>query len=235
VLWAEHLQNNLVSFSAVVSFFCATITGFLSFLTIRVVLPLLFYVPQSFSMRSMGLLEAITEENGMQLALGKYFKWHEDGKSIRVICINGGTLFGQPQSGKGPLFDHAKNGHLEVLMPKSSPQNPTIRARYETYKPDFKKTTYPQIEDLVRSIEISKGILAENTNNRILEHDELCMWRVVLLSEHCIVQNYFPNHRGCHSDASPAFVFEKEPDCPYSYYDCFDQMFKLLSVGGPKP
>jgi hypothetical protein len=73
----------------------------------------------------------------------------------------------QPQSGKGPLFDHAKNGHLEVLMPKSCPQNPTIRARYDTYLPDFKKTTYPQIKDLVRSIEISKGILAENTNNRV--------------------------------------------------------------------
>ncbi len=107
------------------------------------------------------------------------------------------------------------------------PDNPTISSRYGTYKERIQKSNYPSNADLVREIDISKDLLKGNVENKVFVHDELCMWRVVILSEHCLVQNYFPNHSGCQSDASPVFVFEKEEKFSHSYYETFQQMFQL--------
>lgn len=162
----------------------------------------------------------------MRSSINKYLKWHEPAQPIKVICISGHNLFGS----EAPLFDAAKSGQLQVLFPQSDENNPTIKARYATYKSDFKTDTYPTVARLVEEINTSKDALKQNTRNKIYEHAELCMWRVVLLSDHCLVQNYFPNHTGCHSDTAPVFVFFKEPECPHSYYDTFHQMFELLTA-----
>jgi hypothetical protein len=185
-------------------------------------------MPHAVAMYSMGLLEASIKENGMETALKKFLKWQKEDEPVKVICISGRKLFGYG----APLEAIARAGRIEALLPISNKDNTTIRFRYETYKPNFRKSIYPTPDDLVREIEISKGILLENIENKIYEHDELCMWRVVLLSNHCLVQNYFPNFSGEHSTISPVFVFFKETVCPHSYYETFAEMFKILSKVG---
>ena len=225
VYWPDILESHSITYAATRSFFVSTVSAFLAFIICRAILPLLFYAPHAMSMRSMGLLEASVRKDGMRSSVEKYLKWHEADRPIKVICISGRNLFGS----QGPLFEAAEKGQLEVLFPQSDENNPTVKARYSTYKADFRTDTYPTLTDLVREINISKAALKQNARNKIFEHAELCMWRVVLLSNHCLVQNYFPNHTGCHSDSAPVFVFYKEPECPHSYYDTFYQMFELIA------
>jgi hypothetical protein len=229
--WPNRFDNYSFTFARIFSFGISLISGFFVFIFCRAIVPLLFFAPHAMAMRSMGLLEASVNKNGMHSALRKYLKWHDDDKKIKVICISGRNLFGS----QGLLFEAAEKGRLEVLFPQSDENNPTIKARYSTYNPEFRKDIYPTLADLVREINISKDSLKQNARNTIYEHAELCMWRVVILSDHCIVQNYFPNWSGCHSDLAPIFVFEKEPDCPHSYYDTFLSMFTLLSEGKIPP
>src|SRR5258708_329982 len=59
--WTNHLQNHTVSYAATRSFVVSTGCSFASFLVLRVFLPLSFFVPHAFAMRSMGLLEATLE------------------------------------------------------------------------------------------------------------------------------------------------------------------------------
>jgi hypothetical protein len=167
----------------------------------------------------------------MQNAIKKFLKWHNQVVPIKVICISGHNLFTTADNPNAPLAKYVNEGLVQALFPKSEEQNPTIKARYETYGASFKSSKYPSVGDLVREIDISKSLIRKHGNNKVFEHDELCMWRVVILTEHCIVQNYFPNHAGCQSDLSPVFVFEKELDCPFSYYETFSKMFDLLSGG----
>jgi hypothetical protein len=223
--WPNILGNLGITYAVTRSFLVSTVCAFLAFIICRALLPLMFYAPHAMSMRSMGLLEASVRKGGMQSAIVKFLRWHDSDKPVKVICISGHYLFGS----QGPLFQLAEKGQLEVLFPQSDKSNPTIKARYATYNANFRADTYPTLGDLVREIEISKNVLRKNAGNKISEHAELCMWRVVLLSDHCIVQNYFPNHSGRHSDSAPVFVFYREPECPHSYYDTFYQMFELLS------
>ena len=211
--WPDFLTNSFITYAAARSFIVSTVCAFVAFIVCRALLPLLFYVPHAMSFRSMGLLEASVRENGMKSCIIKYLKWHDSKKRIKVICISGRNLFGS----QGPLFESANAGRLQVLFPKTDRENPTIKARYDTYNKDFRADTYPSVDDLVREVKISKEALKQNARNGIHEHNELCMWRVVLLSSHCIVQNYFPNHSGCHSDTAPVFVYYKEPECPHSW------------------
>lgn len=225
IWWTEHFQRLPITFEMVKSGIVATIGYFLLFIFLRAFLPLLFFVPHAVAMREMGLLEANVTPNGIGCSIKKYLKWHDSDKSIRVICISGRTLFREVDS---PLAEYSSKGQLEVLFPKSDPNNLTISARYSTYSEGFQTRTYPDKSDLIREIEISKGIIRANRSNKLYEHNTICMWRVVLLSDHCLIQNYFPNHSGTHSDSSPVFVFEREPKCQYSYYETFQKMFDLL-------
>lgn len=226
IYWPDILETHHITYTASRSFLISLVCGFFAFLVCRVILPMLFYVPHAMSMRSMGLLESSVRKDGMLSSIQKNLQWHDNKQSIKVICISGHNLFGL----KGPLFEIAKVGKLEVLFPFSDNSNPTIKARYETYNPDFRIDTYPSVDDLVEEIKKSKNALMQNSRNKKYEHKELCMWRVVILSSHCIVQSYFPNRDGCHSDSAPVFVYSKEIDCPHSYYDTFVQMFELLKL-----
>ena len=210
------------------------ITGAISVLILGALVPLLLYVPSAVSLRAMGLIEARADRNrhadSMSKALNRYLKFHDDRERIRVICISGKDLFVR-YSGEdnfAPLHSFAKVGKLDVLLPASDEKSTTILERYKTYSLDFKKSAYPKITDLITEIEASKNFLRLHQNN-VTEHSAICMWRVVLTSRHCIVQNYFPNRTGCHSNTSPVFVFSNEESAAFSYYSTFDYMFTLLT------
>lgn len=216
----------------------ATTTAALVLIVINAILPLAAYIPHAVAMRSMGLLEARVRKgstrNFADQCVRRYLRYHNDGEPIRIICISGRDLFVDYSADfQAPLRAFAEKGHLHVLFPRSDPSNSTVMERYATYSDAFRASNYPTIEDLVLEIKRSKDFLTRNGDNKAWEHDVLCMWRVVLLSDHCIVQNYFPNRSGCNSDMSPIFVFEKEADCIFSYYDTFEQMFTLLSKPHP--
>lgn len=232
--WKNWGLESHVSYSTFHTIVQAGLESGLILIVINGVLPLLIYIPHAVAMRSMGLIEAKASGSGRRKlvlsCLTRYLKYHNDNEPIRVICISGHDLITRYENGySAPLKPYAEKGLLHVLFPSSDPHNPTISARYATYKPEYRRSNYPAIEKLIQEIDFTKALLREHKDNRIFEHHELCMWRVILLSDHCIVQNYFPNHSGCQSDTSPIFVFEKAVDCAYSYYGTFDQMFKLLS------
>ncbi len=117
-------------------------------------------------------------------------------------------------------------------MPVSDTATATIDARYHSYNEDFRRAVYPSPEELVREVDISKSFLRTIPGNRITEHNILCMWRVILLDDYCIVQNYFPQTPGGHrhSDDAPVFVFEKSTECSFSYYKSFETMFDLIKT-----
>jgi hypothetical protein len=153
-------------------------------------------------------------------------------QNFPLICISGSSLFTLPRTGEGdpPLGSFAESGMLRVLMPKSTADNPTIKHRYSEYRTEFRRRNYPAIDDLIKEIEHNKRFVRMNDRNVVIEHDQLLMWRLVLLSHRCIVQNYFPNHTGEDSDDSPIFVFERtSAKCRYSYYSSFYRMFHLIS------
>lgn len=218
------------------------LTGLLSTLGFQVMIPACFYIPHAYRMRAMGLVQATTEPDGWNRLVRLYLTEHEKGDPpgavstscdpIRVICISGRNLFCTLES---PLHVHAREGKLSVLMPATAQGNPTVRARWQSYATDFRDTTYPQIDNLIQEMQISLGFLQMNSKNRVMQHDALCMWRVVLFNTHCVVQNYFPNHFGKDSDKSPVFVFDRSEHSRFSYYETFSQMFDLLSQNGRVP
>lgn len=232
--WIEHcqwLESHNIKYAVVWSFVASSLTYTGVIVMSKVLLPLLIYAPHAVSMRSMGLVEARIQHEGMQKTLNKYLQFHDKSKPVKVICISGFSLFTRvgKDGDTAPLYKYAREGNLHVLMPRSDPTNPTIKERYDTYSLGYRKSHYQKIGRLIDEIDASKDFLRENTGNILKEHNALCMWRVVLLSGHCFVQNYFPNHSGCQSDFSPVFVFEKEDDCPHSYYETFSKMFEIMT------
>jgi hypothetical protein len=209
--------------------FLSVLTGIVVAAVINPVLPTLLYLPYAAAMRSMGLLRATTAPGELGRLLEQYLKMHDD-TSIRVICISGRHLFREPKDAEtpAPLAAAAKNGRLRVVMPISIESNATVRARWNSYTKDYREQMYPEPKDLILEIDQGKAFLKKNGND-IVEHDILCMWRVVLLSGHCLVQNYFPNLLGADSDRAPVFVFENSPECDFSYYRTFETMFDLIS------
>ena len=116
---------------------------------------------------------------------------------------------------------------MDVIMPVSDPTNPTILGRFDTYTKEFKEEfKYENAASLAEETKRNKLELLKNGRNTLIEHNILCMWRVVILSEYCIVQTYFPNHAGVESNNAPIFVFKK--NAAVGYYATFDLMFDLL-------
>ena len=210
--------------------FLSVLTGVVVAVVVNPLLPSLLYLPYAAAMRSMGLLRATTAPGELGRLLEQYLDIH-DGSPIKVICISGRHLFREPRDADtpAPLADAAKNGQLRVIMPVSIESNATVRARWNSYFKDYQERVYPEPKSLISEIDAGKTFLKKN-GNVIVEHDILCMWRVVILSGHCLVQNYFPNLKGADSDRAPVFVFENSPECNFSYYKTFDTMFELIST-----
>ena len=195
-------------------------------------LPFLYYAPHAVAMRTMGLVSASTAPGAGQKELRKYVSLQPQDARVRVICISGRYLFRESRiAGKDPpLLSAAERGLVDVVMPRADLNNQTIRERFNTYLPGHRKSLYPHgIDGLVREIEEGQTYLKEvNASNSVVEHDMLCMWRVIVLPTHCIIQNYFPNTTGDESDNAPVFVFQNLGAHSYSYYRSFELMFEML-------
>lgn len=201
--------------------------------------PLLFYLPQTIAMRNVGLFFVTEDPRESWRVIQKGLNGHDNKKKIQVICISGRHLFKEERTempGVGmlsPLHEAAVKGRLEVIMPRSNPDNLTIKNRYETYHDDYKRNNnLATMGDFIAEIEQGKKFLKLN-GNTLYEHDILCMWRVLIFSNLCVVQNYFPNPRGEHSFLAPIMVFRPlPPSAPWiSYYETFYEMFRLVKGG----
>lgn len=202
------------------------------------VLPTLEYARQSIAMRTMGLERIIVDDDKYSEIVTGYMKRHEATREcprIRVICISGHFLFRastMPNGKPAPLHEAARNGLLDIIMPEGVASNPTIEARFGTYTDAFKEqSNLKEVTDLLQDVEHGKAFLRKFSGNIISEHSMLCMWRVVLFSQHCIVQSYFPNSEGHESYTAPVFVFRKT-DSAFSYYSVFEEMFKMVKRHG---
>lgn len=218
------LGRHAVPYSWTLKFYEGLIVYPSVFLLLRVVLPMLFYMPHAIAMRSMGLVRAHTETDQGNRVIEELLLEHPDKKDIRIICISGHDLF---RTSESPLRKMADQGRLRVLLPSITKVNPTVRRRYETYDPTFRDDQYPVIERLLDEITDSKNFLVEHPKNRVRHHNAVCLWRVILFEEKCVVQTYFPNFAGRDSRAAPVFVFEKG-DAEHSHYRTFDCMFNYL-------
>lgn len=202
----------------------------------RGLVPLLIYVPHAIAMRNLGLVAVTTNKSEAARLQLHAASNHDPKEKVKVICISGRYLFreaalpgdGGPQL---PLHDLARKGLLEVIMPTSDPENPTIAERYATYTQDFRdENGIPKIEDFIKhEIRSGKDFLLRH-NNRLYEHTSLCMWRVVIYSDFCFIQNYFPNSHKSESFRAPVFVYAKRIDGigPNSYFETFSSMFDLV-------
>jgi hypothetical protein len=205
----------------------------------RGIFPFLFYGPQALAMRSVGLWYVTEDPEESWQIIQKGMKQHDSNQTIRVICISGRHLFREEsmnlpsRARKSPLHTAASGGNLEVIMPKSELSNQTITSRYATYSPTYKReNNILTVDAFIDEINLGKAFL-RNNGNTVQEHNILCMWRVIIFSKMCIVQNYFPNPRGEHSFLAPIMVFRK-PDKPtpwIQYYDTFCEMFRLVKDG----
>lgn len=199
--------------------------------------PVLTLYPIAVASRELGFRRGATHEDASLLITARYARQCRGESRVRVICLSGRYLFSEPSSpGPGgyptPLRDLALKGQLDVVMPRSARDNPTIRHRVNTY-------THPLNEELatadhlVAEIERGKQFLRQNLRNKVHEHDMLCMWRVVLFDDVCVVQNYFPNSLGGESFKAPVFVFERLRDGKTDgFYSAFSKMFEMLRDGG---
>jgi hypothetical protein len=208
----------------------------------RALLPMLIYVPQSVAMRELGLYRVTTDRREAVRLILRCAEQHRSGP-IKVICISGRHLFREETmpfdpSLPVPLRRLAELGQLEVIMPESNPENPTVLSRYKTYTREYCRTyAIPTVERFVEyEIKAGKHFLRQANNNNVLfEHSMLCMWRVIIFSEHCFVQSYFPNLKGGHSFEAPMFVYVKRADKPdNSYYELFSHLYFLLKENAIK-
>ncbi|MEQ1934672.1 MAG: hypothetical protein ABL962_12485 [Fimbriimonadaceae bacterium] len=202
-------------------------------LSLSSALPYIFYAQHTTAMRALGLAGVFEQSDAIQGILQRYVSMAGNEGRIRIICISGRQLFREVAGKSAPLQKAAMEGRLDVIMPISDETSITIRERFDTYLDPFKDATYPEgVSGLVREIGASKTFLAKHATNTVHEHNTLCMWRVVLFKNHCVVQNYFPNPAGAASDGAPLFVFENIG--PGSYYRTFETMFNLLSKNSLK-
>jgi hypothetical protein len=202
----------------------------------RGLLPMLTIVPQAIAMKNLGLVFVTTNHKESARLFRKAFEEHDQNAKVKIICISGRYLFRElnlPTENAPPLAlrDLAVKGQLEVVMPVSDVNNPTIKARYETYSKEFVEANGIQtVKSFVDyEIEASKDFL-KTYKNPIFEHNILCMWRVIIFSEHVLVQNYFPNPTKSDSFRAPVFMYSKRVDGsePHSYYDMYVAMFDLV-------
>jgi hypothetical protein len=188
------------------------------------------YVPQVLGMNALGLVLARMRLGDSRPLTAQLAKTQGATERVKVICISGRELFRKPES---PLYNLAMAGRLDVVMPRSSSASPTILARYNTYTKDVKNAEYPDVDTLVKEIAISKRFLVSH-GNRVFEHDCLCIWRVTLFNDYCMVQCYVPNTAGANSFNSPCLVYRKHSVVTdgvvnsAGYYDTYNAMFNLL-------
>lgn len=201
---------------------------FLTVIFVNSVIALVPFAHRSMAMKALGIIMASVTRGEFSGLLESYVSDQPRTESIRVICISGAGLFGNETSGRDlPLRDWAQTGRLEVIMPVSSPDNPTVKQRWAQYSASTKRDSYPTVGTLVDEINEGKKFLRAH-GNRVIEHHILCMWRVVLLHNYCFVQNYFPNLDGSLSNHAPTFVYVDEGN--FSYYQTFSEMFRLVSI-----
>lgn len=208
----------------------------------RALLPMLTILPMAIATKNLGLMYVSTNYNECHRFFLKACSEHDSREKVRVICISGRYLFRELRlpGDDGislPLHDLASKGQLEVVMPQSDPQNPTIKERYKTYSNDFLIANGVQTMDRFINFEIEAGkdfLLSHN--NEVYEHNILCMWRVIIFSEHCLVQNYFPNVSKAESFRAPMFMYSRRVDGsePNSYYDMYVTMFDLIKNSSKK-
>jgi hypothetical protein len=208
--------------------------GTIGSLVLGVVLPFVFIAQRAIAMETMGL-DWASIDGDMHDQLRWYLGFHPDQERIKVLCISGRSLFRETLDGTDPpLTKWAKDGRLDVIAPISSASNPTVMERFETYSGDFRSLHYPNgVSDLVHEIEVGKGFLRAFPRNTLEEHDILCMWRVVILKDHCLVQSYFPNSDGDESDHAPLFVYQQ--GSVDSYYETYLKMFEFLYKHHKRP
>lgn len=196
-----------------------------------VLIPLVSYTPHAMAMKSMGLERCATKPRSMDGLLRACVAKHPEDAEIKIITIAGWYLFRQGD-GKStpPLLEKLRAGRLDVVMPETGIENPTIQSRWNGYNQDYKDTTFRSVTDLEQEVAESKALLLER-KNQVTSHDLLCMWQVVLFKDSCLVQNYFPNASGRGINEAPVFVFERiDPSNKLSYYAAFDEMFKLAKA-----
>lgn len=190
-------------------------------------------------MKDLGLLYITNNRAEAAKLYEKAAKEHKKEDKVKIICIAGKYLFREtamPDEDNQtllplPLNAFAIDGKLDVIMPVSDARNPTLKARYETYSDDYKmKNTVTTIEKFIeRDVNLGKEFLLMR-GNELSEHNILCMWRLVIFSEHCLVQNYFPNPRKADSFLSSVFMYGRkvEGEQAHSYYETYRTMFELV-------
>lgn len=250
-IWGiDHLKNpswwfipSPISYAVTLKFGLSTaLATIFTEIVVRAILPLLLYIPQTIGMKNVGLVFISEDPDESWRLIQKASNEHDPAKKILVICISGRHLFREesmvlPGGARlSPLHEAGKKGQLEVLMPRSNPGNSTIKNRYATYGVNYKlENDLMTVQDFIREIDDGKRFL-RNNGNTVHEHDILCMWRLIIFSHLCIVQNYFPNPQGQHSFLAPIMVFEKgdKPTPWIRYYETFCEMFELIKAGGPR-
>jgi hypothetical protein len=114
-------------------------------------------------------------------------------------------------------------------MPISHKNNPTIHERFRRYSPTMKREVYKDnVANLVDEVIAGKEFLGScgDGENEVTEHNILCLWRVVILQNNCLVQSYFPNADGTVIEDAPVVVYQNTG--PHSYYQTYVEMFELL-------
>jgi hypothetical protein len=220
-------ETSVVGHAIVVLVHHAIATCF-TFVLLRLSLPVFTIAQRAVAMYEMGLRWASVTSGDSDRLLRYYLKkHHNEAERIKVICISGQLLFGTQKTAKDcPLGPWAQRGLLDAVMPSSSQTNPTVWHRWITYGEDIKRDHYSDVGKLVKEIDDGKTLLKSHPNNTLSEHRILCMWRVVILHDHCLVQCYFPNVAGNISSMAATFVYEDTG--PFSYYQTYAEMFRLI-------
>ena len=213
-----------------------------SLLFSALIFPVFGYLPFTLANKHLGIvatsMDARLVVSWMKEAARRTIAGNTD--RIKVVCLTGKHLWQAPpfDGVAAPLVGAASAGKLDVIMPRADPKQPTVQARFATYTSAFKSEQGINSEDdLVQEMVKSRAdLLRRSPANTITEHGILCMWRIVLTEEFCIVQSYFPNHGGADSFKAPAFFYKnvnvgRAPgavpvDC---LYDTYAHMVELVS------
>ena len=202
------------------------VVAFVSSAVLKALLPFLAMAQRALALSAFGVEWATLEAGSFHNLLNMLVE-RDNGESdeVRIICISGHTLFGEKAHEKGfPLKQWAENGKLNVLMPTSSAENPTVAARWRSYSKSTKQA-YGTVDGLVSEIEKSKQAL-RNDDNKITEHNIIIVWRLVIFQKFCLVQRYLPNPSGSASDDAPTFIYSNSGK--NSFYRTYLEMFKEI-------
>lgn len=179
---------------------------------------------QAPHLREIGLVETIapisSKNPSYSNTVKSYREKHENDQKIRIICMAGRSVFRKKHS---PLYEDMIHGNLAVIFPRPHVEGASFKARAESAPKDEKSeyTTKGMTESSQASVEAA----LENKCD-VYFHEQICIWRVVLFSEHCVVQSYLPNRGEEGHMREPILVFSKSAE--NSLYSTFDSMFEAL-------